>query len=83
MNSRVLVTGAASPLGAALGRRVEQREEVAAIFGLDLVDPRAGFERLDFVYTDDRTRVDRSGCHDADRRIRLPAAGAGSTRRRV
>ncbi|MDQ6636839.1 MAG: NAD-dependent epimerase/dehydratase family protein [Candidatus Dormibacteraeota bacterium] len=57
MNSRVLVTGAASPLGAALGRRLEQREDVEAIFGLDLVDPRAGFERLEFVHTDTRHSV--------------------------
>lgn len=51
---RVLVTGVSHAIGGALARRLEQRPDVEAIFGLDIDDPRVALERTEFVHADIR-----------------------------
>src|SRR2546421_1026991 len=51
---RVLVTGVSHYLGGELARRLEAREDVAAIYGIDIDDPRVALERTEFVHADTR-----------------------------
>ena len=51
---RVLVTGVSHAIGGALARRLEQREDVEAIFGIDIADPRVALDRTEFVHADTR-----------------------------
>lgn len=51
---RVLVTGVSHAIGGALARRLEAREDVEAIFGIDIADPRVALERTEFVHADTR-----------------------------
>ena len=51
---RVLVTGVSHHLGGQLARRLEARDDVTAIFGIDIADPRVALERTEFVHADTR-----------------------------
>jgi UDP-glucose 4-epimerase len=51
---RVLVTGVSHQLGGRLARRLEERPDVTAIFGIDIADPRVALERTEFVHADTR-----------------------------
>src|SRR5919204_1515909 len=54
---RVLITGVSHFLGGELARRLEEREDVEAIFGLDVADPQVALERTEFVHADARHSV--------------------------
>src|SRR5919204_4637389 len=54
---RVLITGVSHFLGGELARRLEEREDVEAIFGLDVADPQVALERTEFVHADTRHSV--------------------------
>ncbi len=51
---RILVTGAARDLGGHVARRLAEREDVEAIYGLDVRDPRVDLGRTEFVHADTR-----------------------------
>ena len=51
---RVLVTGVSHAIGGALARRLEQRDDVEAVFGIDIADPRVALDRTEFVHADTR-----------------------------
>lgn len=51
---RVLVTGVSHAIGGALARRLEERDDVEAIFGIDIADPRVALDRTEFVHADTR-----------------------------
>lgn len=51
---RVLVTGVADHLGGQLARRLEARDDVTAIFGIDIKDPEVALDRTEFVHADTR-----------------------------
>ena len=48
------MTGVSHYLGGELARRLESRDDVAAVYGLDIDDPKVALDRTEFVHADTR-----------------------------